>query len=293
MATEEQGPERSNILIDGAGYTLQGTGASDSEGIELTGRNNVTIKNMKITAFYHGVSLYSSSNSSVSGNNITANSSGICLAYSSNNNSISGNNITNNGHGIEFYSSSNNRIFHNNFINNYLHIGVNERSLPNVLDDGYPVGGNYWSSYTGVDLYSGSNQNATGSDGIGDAPHVIDEDNTDRYPLMAPYSTFDAGTWNQTPYNIDVVSNSTVSDLHFNPQEGPYLEFNVTGQEGTVGFCRVAIPKNLLWAEDEQWIVLVEGVPITNYTITSDENHSISTSHITTAQKQSMSKEHR
>jgi len=29
-----------------------------------------------------------------------------------------------------------------------------------------------------------------------------------------------------------------------------------------------------LWAEDEQWIVLVEGVPITNYTITSDENHS-------------------
>jgi len=90
---------------------------------------------------------------------------------------------------------------------------------------------------------------------------------------MAPYSTFDAGNWNGTTYNADVVSNSTVSDFHFNPQEGPCLRFNVTGEEGTVGFCRVAIPKDLLWAEDGQWIVLVEGVPITNYTTASDQKY--------------------
>jgi nitrous oxidase accessory protein NosD len=59
---------------------------------------------------------------------------------------------------------------------------------PNTWDDGYPSGGNYWSNYTGIDEYSGPSQNETGSDGIGDTPYVIDENNTDRYPLMAPFS---------------------------------------------------------------------------------------------------------
>src|SRR4030066_683466 len=38
--------ERDNIVVDGAGYTVQGTGASGSKGIDLTGRSNVTIKSM-------------------------------------------------------------------------------------------------------------------------------------------------------------------------------------------------------------------------------------------------------
>jgi len=74
--------QRDNIIIDGAGYTLQGTIVPDSKskGIELTERSNVTIKNMKITAFWDGIWLYSSSNNSVSGNNITANNGeGILL----------------------------------------------------------------------------------------------------------------------------------------------------------------------------------------------------------------------
>ncbi|MEM2569530.1 MAG: hypothetical protein QXT67_06305, partial [Candidatus Bathyarchaeia archaeon] len=50
-----------------------------------------------------------------------------------------------------------------------------------------PSGGNYWSDYTGADLYSGPYQNMTGSDGLGDAPYIIDADNRDRYPLMKPY----------------------------------------------------------------------------------------------------------
>ncbi|MDH5779210.1 MAG: hypothetical protein OEZ29_01285, partial [Candidatus Bathyarchaeota archaeon] len=38
--------ERDNIVVDGAGYTLQGTGSG--YGIELSYRSNVTIKNMEI-----------------------------------------------------------------------------------------------------------------------------------------------------------------------------------------------------------------------------------------------------
>jgi outer membrane protein assembly factor BamB len=57
----------------------------------------------------------------------------------------------------------------------------------NVWDDGYPSGGNYWSDYAGSDLFSGSNQNELGNDGIGDTPYIIDSDNLDRYPLMIPW----------------------------------------------------------------------------------------------------------
>ena len=54
-------------------------------------------------------------------------------------------------------------------------------------DDGYPSGGNYWSDYNGTDFYSGTNQNVTGSDGIGDTSYIIDVNNVDRYPLMSPW----------------------------------------------------------------------------------------------------------
>jgi len=80
------------------------------------------------------------------------------------------------------------------------------------LDDGYPSGGNYWSNYTGVD---------TNGDAIGDTFHVTDANNTDRYPLMAPFSTFDASVWNETEYFVDVVSNSTVSDFILTLMKGP------------------------------------------------------------------------
>ncbi|MGD0027726.1 MAG: right-handed parallel beta-helix repeat-containing protein [Candidatus Bathyarchaeia archaeon] len=111
--------QRDNITIDGAGHTLQGTlQAQYSIGIELTGRSNVTIKNMKITAYTYGIVLCSSSNINVSGNNITNGSDGIVL-YSSSYNSISVNNMANNFYwDIDLYSSSNNTFYHNNIMNN-------------------------------------------------------------------------------------------------------------------------------------------------------------------------------
>jgi parallel beta-helix repeat protein len=260
--------ETINSTISGNNIT-----ANNGYGVLLLSSSNYnSVSGNNITAnSWSGIYLETADSNSISGNNITANNGeGIRLYSSSNYNSVSGNNITDNDYGIELSSSSNNKIFHNNFVNNNIQAYSSPASA-NVWDDGYPSGGNYWSNYAGVDLHSGSDQTETGSDGIGDAPHVIDEDNTDRYPLMAPYSTFDAGTWNETPYDVDVVSNSTVSDFHFNPEEGPLLEFNVTGQEGTVGFCRVAIPKDLLWVEDG-WTVYV-GEESVDCTIVPDNDY--------------------
>jgi parallel beta-helix repeat protein len=142
--------------------------------------NNVTNNDL------HGIGLDFSSGNSICGNNVTNNDlHGIGLYDSSSYNSISGNNVTNNEYGIYLYGSSNNKFYHNNFINNGAQVYSEDSA--NVWDDGYPSGGNYWSDYTGVDMMSGPHQNETGSDGLGDTSYVIDENNTDNYPLMKPH----------------------------------------------------------------------------------------------------------
>ena len=81
--------ERGNIVIDGNGYTLQGTGSGS--GFYWSGTNNVAIKNTKIRGFNLGIYLEYSKNNSIVGNNITANNEyGILLSHASNS-TLSGN----------------------------------------------------------------------------------------------------------------------------------------------------------------------------------------------------------
>lgn len=142
----------------------------------------------------------------------------------------------------------------------------------NEWDDSYPSGGNYWSDYTDVDLKSGLDQDQHGNDGIGDTPCVIDVDNVDRYPLMAPFNMFYAGTWNGKVYHVDIISNSTISGFHFDPEEWAFIRFNVAGDSGTTGFCRVTIPKRMLWVDDG-WTIIVGDQQITEYITLQDEHY--------------------
>ena len=226
--------------------------------------NNANDNNNYINAA--GIGVYSSPNCLISKNNATGNYIGIYV--SSSNCSVSRNNALGNYYNDIKVTASGNKIFNNNLGKAV----VSSSALINAWDDGYPSGGNYWSDYTGVDEESGSDQDQPGSDGIGDTVHEIDADNRDRYPLMAPINIFEAGTWNETEYFVDIVSNSTVSDFYFNPDEGAFLRFNVTGDDGTVGFCRITIPNDLLWVDDG-WAITVGDQPITNYTLIPNGNY--------------------
>jgi parallel beta-helix repeat protein len=213
--------ERNNIILEGAGYTIQGSGGGGA-GIYLVGRTNITIKNLIVTAHLYGVYLKQCSNNAILGSSMTNNTHGIILSASSynnisntdvtdnydgisllsfsNNNTITGCRITGNngaiGNGIYFYLSSNNLIYHNIFSGNTIHVydaawdcadpGLILPSI-NQWDISYPSGGNYWNNYTGADLYKGLYQNVTGSDGIGDTPYAIDRNNRDRYPYINSY----------------------------------------------------------------------------------------------------------
>jgi parallel beta-helix repeat protein len=102
--------ERNNIVVDGNGYTLQGT--ASGSGFRLGYVSNVTIQNTNIKNFTLGIYLYGSPNNTISGNNITNNDRrGILLVSFSSNNNISGNTVTaNSEHGILLSESSNNFI---------------------------------------------------------------------------------------------------------------------------------------------------------------------------------------
>jgi hypothetical protein len=62
---------------------------------------------------------------------------------------------------------------------------VESDGSPNTWDNGYPSGGNYWSDYQ---TRYPSAAEIDGS-GIWNTPYVIDANNTDRYPLMSPWSS--------------------------------------------------------------------------------------------------------
>ena len=119
--------ERSNIIIDGNGYTLHGPGKIDPSkvvgrswsgvGINLTQIDHVTIKRINIEWFEYGVVMKLSSNNDLIENNINDNVFGVDLHGSSFNN-VYGNNIINNFLGISIGSWWETDSTYNNIIKN-------------------------------------------------------------------------------------------------------------------------------------------------------------------------------
>jgi parallel beta-helix repeat protein len=126
-----------------------------------------------------------SMNNIISFNFIKNTGAGLDLVDDSDNNIIYNNVFYQNGYGIKSFSTSNgNLIYHNSFIDNF-NQAIDEGT--NFWDNGYPSGGNFWSNYTGVDNFSGPNQDIPGSDGIGDSNYSISSGiNIDNYPLINP-----------------------------------------------------------------------------------------------------------
>jgi parallel beta-helix repeat protein len=189
--------ERDNIVVDGAGYTLQGTGSARDHsiviGMNLTGRINVTIKNMEIKTFRYGIRLsYSLNYNNITGNDITDNYIGIYI-YESSNNTISRNNITDNyWYGINL-GGSNNTISGNNVANNALPSnswgggiklgGFNNTFIGNTIINNYGYG-IYLESSSNNTLRNNSASNnkynfgVYGSELFSHYIHDIDDSNT-------------------------------------------------------------------------------------------------------------------
>lgn len=149
--------QSSDVIFDGNGHTIDGTGASGSFGILVNGRDGlsrVTVKNVKLTDWHYGLYFKGVSNGQISG--VTAshnNNAGICLAYSSNN-QVTGCTSTGNEHGILLSFASSYNTLSGNTASSNTDSGVYVASTSSTVYDttgnqinGNTLDGNYQGVY--------------------------------------------------------------------------------------------------------------------------------------------------
>jgi len=179
--------------------------ARSTTGIYITYSHNIKIYSSNLLDS-RSLFLSYSSNVTVSANNFVF-QCGSCASNlvwnivdleHSNNSIFSSNNLFGGSLALSF--SRGILVYHNNFLNlcdtcTTIGGGIDNQGNLNSWDNGYPVGGNYWINYTGVDRCSGSAQNlCQGPDGIADTPYSLGNV-TDHYPLMKGYGDNTPPVW--------------------------------------------------------------------------------------------------
>jgi parallel beta-helix repeat protein len=190
---------RSNIVIDGEGYTLVGTGTSLTDGMELSQVDNVTIRNVQFINYTNGgiKFLFSCQHITVQGNNITMKGGVGIWVTDSWNNSIIGNTVTdyvpgqlhlgegvylensdNNSIGENSLTSSNiavslaggghNIIRRNNMSDNYEGIQIFRSSVNSISEN------DIMANEAGIFLYYAVNNRVYGNNFINNSEHITD-----------------------------------------------------------------------------------------------------------------------
>ncbi|MHC4153844.1 MAG: right-handed parallel beta-helix repeat-containing protein [Planctomycetota bacterium] len=163
--------DESDLTLDGAGYTVTGTGLGN--GIYLYAITGVTVENVTVQEFETGIYLALSHGNVLTCNTLSSNNpSGIWLDYSSNNtlngntasgshegirinngngNTVMENTMSGNDNGIGLWSANNNQVYGNNFVDNTTAQAFVTGGSGNVFN--LATGGNYWSDWSGSGPY--------------------------------------------------------------------------------------------------------------------------------------------
>lgn len=235
-----------NVVIEN--FTIQNMDTSFSiqgTAIRIYRVTNITVNKIIVRNAYRGIELLSSNSTKITRCKISNSTWGIHLHEGSVNNVFVGNAIMNNSIGIYIADAESqyNVLYHNNFINN---TGQASVLSINYFDNDYPFGGNYWSDHIKIDSKHGVGQDEDGGDGIVDEKYqkggVLDN-----YPFLNPLTAFEISAFGEN-FEVEISTNSSLSSYAFNLDEKS-LKLHLMGKEGTIGTCRISIPKRLLSCE--------------------------------------------
>lgn len=218
-----------NCRIDGNIATL-----NRRQGILVTNSHDfVAINNKVFSNPSYGLNANDSSSGLISQNLVFDNTfDGIGLGMGTTNCTVCKNTVENNtlrGIWVD-YESTANAIYQNNIVGNRIQAIAN---YTNSWDNG--LEGNFWGDYLGSDA---------NFDGIDDVAHEIDVNNTDRYPLLGRFYSYE-------PFKgrpVEIVSNSSIDDFKFHAYNATMkIKLGANGSQ-VYGFCRTNIPYNLMAA---------------------------------------------
>lgn len=175
---------------NGAGRGLDLSNGS-GEDPSRTPSSNVTVKNLRIVDFNHGIDNANANNNTFIGNYVANCEDGFWIGGSANN-TIFYNTIKDNVNGISInYAGGNNVITENNMINSE----VKSNNVIIVWLSPEPtVDRNYWSDY----LTKYPNAKEIDSSGIWDTPYNFGG-RADNHPLMKPVTISDSSLPTPTP----------------------------------------------------------------------------------------------
>jgi len=167
-------------------------------GIILDEVRNGHVENSTVIGRDFGIVIVRTVNATVSGNSVSSSWSDGIRVLTSSNISVTDNEISDNISGIVVYLSSGVSLHRNRFVMNRIQ-AEDSGGSENSWDGGYPSGGNYWSDHQVEDKCSGPNQAPCGiggiPDGIGDTPRIIDSNSIDRYPIVLLAGASPAPWW--------------------------------------------------------------------------------------------------
>ena len=244
--------ERDDIVVYGGGYILQGTGAYESRGIDISHRSNVKISNTRIRYFDDGIRLGKSSNKIVD-NYLTNNSDGICLEGSSKNNIISGNNITNNWSGIRIRGSNN--IISANSITNNKNYGI----YFDYSSDNRVVGNNIKNNTCGIYFLTSSNNIVSNNNFINNTKYVKDAHSDAPWLIPPSVNIWDDG----------------VEGNHWSDYEDRYPDATELGSSGIWDTPYVIYGNN-----QDNYPLMLYWIPSPTISIVSPENKMYPVNHV-------------
>jgi nitrous oxidase accessory protein len=181
---------KSTSAIDVAGTRLDimNNTLTDNTETAITIHNSPTESSDLVRIFYNniqnskqGIAILQTGRKYITGN--TINNCTIAISFNQSNNTyhtVSRNNVTNNTNGLSI-TQSNVNVYENSFINNTHQAIIDANS---TIDWDSQQKGNYWSDYT--TRYPQAKQ--IDDTGVWNTPYQIDENNTDPYPLVNPYT---------------------------------------------------------------------------------------------------------